>query len=106
MVKDETIVFKKTGVTNEDNLIVDEKYVKFKTIRSGANSINFSAPNEIINDIHQFFEGFTDLEPLNMNIEDSGEVEYYFRGLTDIRKEKDENGTEILTFTVTLQERQ
>ncbi|AXV36928.1 MAG: hypothetical protein CIT01_01250 [Methanobacterium sp. BRmetb2] len=106
MVSDEVIVFTKTGGSNDDSLVVEEKYVKFQTVRAGANSINFSAPNEIINNIHLFFESFNDLEPLTMNIENSGDIKYYFRGLTDIRKEKDENGYEIYSFTVTLQELQ
>ncbi|MDI6645161.1 MAG: hypothetical protein QME14_08905 [Methanobacteriaceae archaeon] len=105
MESDERIVFRKTS-GKDDSLIVDEKYVKFQTARAGANSINFTAPIDVIENINKFFSDFTDLEPLTMNIENSGDIEYYFRGLTDIRKEKDENGEEILSLTVTIQERQ
>jgi len=105
MESEERIIFKKTSGT-DDSLIVDEKYVKFQTVRAGANSINFTAPIDVIKNINQFFGEFTDLEPLTMNIEDSGDNDYYFRGLTDIRKEKDENGEEIFSITVTIQERQ
>jgi len=105
MESEERIIFKKTSGT-DDSLIVDEKYVKFQTVRAGANSINFTAPIDVIENINQFFGDFTDLEPLTMNIENSGDKDYYFRGLTDIRKEKDENGEEIFSITVTIQERQ
>jgi hypothetical protein len=48
--------------------------------------------------ISQFFSGPTDLEPIYMDLDDTGEVEYYFRGTTTPQEEGD-----IYKYSVTLQ---
>jgi hypothetical protein len=84
--------------TGEDKLEVKGDYVSLQDRQESALVINFKAPEEEIMKISQFFSGPTDLEPIFMDLDDTGEVEYYFRGTTSPQKEGD-----IYMYSVTLQ---
>lgn len=82
----------------EDKLEVKGDYVSLQDRQESALIINFKAPEEEIMKISQFFSGPTDLEPVYMDLDDTGEVEYYFRGTTTPKEEGDN-----YTYSVTLQ---
>ena len=82
----------------EDKLEVTGNYVSLQDRQESAMVINFRAPEEEIIRISQFFSGPTDLEPIFMDLDDTGEVEYYFRGTTTPQEEGD-----IYKYSVTLQ---
>ncbi len=82
----------------EDKLEVTGDYVSLQNRHESALVINFKAPEEEIMRISQFFSGPTDLEPVYMDLDDTGEVEYYFRGTTTPQEEGD-----IYKYSVTLQ---
>ncbi|MEN6329970.1 MAG: hypothetical protein ABFC91_06735 [Methanobacteriaceae archaeon] len=84
--------------TGEDKLEVKGDYVSLQNRREAALRINFKAPEEEIMKISQFFSGPTDLEPIYMDLDNTGEVEYYFRGTTTPQEEGD-----IYAYSVTLQ---
>ncbi len=106
---EEYIVFEKTsGIKKESNskLEVKQDYVTL-TLRSGGSvTINFKSFEEEILRIHDFFESMTDMEPLNMNISDTGDIAYYFKGTGPLKEESDESGTIFFTYGVNLQELQ
>ena len=60
--------------------------------------INLRDTEEEIMRISKFLSGPTDLEPIFMDLDDTGEVEYYFRGTTTPQEEG-----EIYKYSVTLQ---
>lgn len=82
----------------EDKLEVKGNYVSLQDRQESALVINFKAPEEEIMKISQFFSGPTNLEPIYMDLDDTGEVEYYFRGTTTPQEEGD-----IYKYSVTLQ---
>lgn len=82
----------------EDKLEVKEKYISLQDRQEAALVINFKAPEEEIMKISEFFTGPTDLEPIYMDLDNSGEVGYYFRGTTTPQEDGD-----IYKFIVTLQ---
>jgi hypothetical protein len=84
--------------TGEDKLEVKGDYVSLQDRQESAMIVKFKAPEEEIMKISQFFSGPTDLEPIYMDLDDTGEVEYYFRGTTTPQEEGD-----IYTYSVTLQ---
>ena len=65
----------------EDKLEVKGNYVSLQDRQESALVINFKAPEEEIMKISQFFSGPTDLEPIYMDLSDTGEVEYYLEAL-------------------------
>jgi hypothetical protein len=82
----------------EDKLEVKGDYVSLQDRQESALVINFKAPEEEIMRISQFFSDPTDLEPIYMDLDDTGEVEYYFRGTTTPQEEGN-----IFTYRLTLQ---
>ncbi len=50
-----------------------------------------------------FFESMTDIEPLTMNIADTGEIKAYFKGTAPFSQKKEE-GMTVYTYGVTIQE--
>lgn len=82
----------------ENKLDVKGDYVSLQDQKEAAMVINFKAPEEEIMRISQFFSGPTDLEPIYMDLDNTGEVEYYFRGTTTPQEEGD-----IYKYSVTLQ---
>ncbi|HMK53625.1 MAG TPA: hypothetical protein VK444_02490 [Methanobacteriaceae archaeon] len=82
----------------EDLLEVKEEHISLQDRQEAALVINFKASEEKIKEISEFFTGPTDLEPIYMDLDDTGEVEYYFRGTTSPHEDGD-----IFKFSVTLQ---
>jgi hypothetical protein len=82
----------------EDKLEVKGDYVSLQDRQEAALIINFQAPEDEIMRISQFFSGPTELEPIYMDLDDTGEVEYYFRGTSTPQEEGD-----IFEYSLTLQ---
>jgi len=82
----------------EDKLEVKGDYVSLQDRQEAALIINFQAPEDEIMRISQFFSGPTELEPIYMDLDDTGEVEYYFRGTGTPQEEGD-----IFKYSLTLQ---
>jgi hypothetical protein len=82
----------------EDKLEVKGDYVSLQDRQESALIINFQAPEDEIMRISQFFSGPTELEPIYMDLDDTGEVEYYFRGTSTPQEEGD-----IFKYSLTLQ---
>jgi hypothetical protein len=100
-----TIIFRRaSGSKKKDKevLQVDTKYVTMQNRRENALIISFKAPETESEDIYQFFDKFEELEPVMMDIEGTGDVEHYFRGISPITSTEDV-GLPINQFSVTLQ---
>ena len=82
----------------EDKLEVKGDYVSLQDRQEAALIINFQAPEDEIMRISQFFSGPTELEPIYMDLDDTGEVEYYFRGTSTPQEEGD-----VFKYSLTLQ---
>jgi hypothetical protein len=95
------IVFHREGLKAKTLELSDEN-VRMQNRREGAQIINFNAPEEKAMEIHQFFDDLDELEPVSMDIDNTGAVEHYFRGISPVKDGEDE-GLPIKTFSVTLQ---
>jgi len=95
------IIFQREGIKAK-TLELSDKYVRMQNRREGAQIINFTAPEEKAIEIHQFFDDFDELEPVLMDIDNTGAVEHYFRGMSPIEDGEDE-GHPVKKFNVTLQ---
>ncbi|BAW31048.1 MAG TPA: hypothetical protein PLO64_04310 [Methanothermobacter sp.] len=94
------VVFK----TDSGHLEVDDDIVTMKEKQRGTLSIRFRSPDKSkIEEIMEFFESLTDMEPLTMNISDAGDIEAYFRGTGPFDTIKEDDRT-IYTFEATIQE--
>lgn len=98
------IVFHRvSGSKKKDKFLdVDDKYISLQKRREGAMVVNFKGPEEKIMEIYHFFDNLEDTETVPVDIDDTGSVEYYFRGISSIDDDKDE-GMAIKKFGVTLQ---
>lgn len=98
----EKVVFK----TDSRHLEVDDDIVTIKEKQKGTLSIRFRSPDKSkIEEIMEFFESLTDMEPLTMNIADTGEIKAYFRGTGPLDTIKEDDKI-IYTFEATIQELQ
>lgn len=100
-----SVVFRReSGSKKKDHMLleVDEEKISMQKRRENALKIIFKAPEDEIRDIHKFFVGFSELEPVFVNIADSGDVEYYYRGMSSIEQQIEGEHK----FSVTLQLRQ
>lgn len=97
-----TIKFRKdSGSKSKDKelLEVNENNMSLQNSHENALIISFITPENEATNIYQFFENFDDLEPIFVDIASAGDVEYYFRGISPLIKEdQDQN-----KFSVTLQ---
>lgn len=84
---------------SEYKLEVDDEYVSIKDRGQGTWTINLRGSKESLTPMYEFFDNVMDMEPLTMNIAGTGEIQHYFRGISDIKEEDD--GT--YKFGVTLQ---
>lgn len=103
---DGDIVFRKSsGIKRleEDKLEVKQEYVTLQSKIGDVLMVNFKAPEKEIAIINEYFENLTDMEPMTMNIADSGDIECYFKGISPL-KELDEEKGNIQLITVTVQE--
>ncbi len=98
------IVFHRvSGSKKKDiSLDVDDKFISLQNRREGAMVVKFKGPEEKIMEIYHFFEGLDDLETVPVDIDSTGAVEHYFRGISHISDDTDE-GLPIKKFNVTLQ---
>src|SRR5690606_27400961 len=98
------IVFHRvSGSKKKDkSLDVDDKYISLQNRREGAMIVNFKGPEEKIMEIYHFFDALEDMETVPVDIDSTGAVEHYFRGISPINDDNDE-GFPIKKFSVTLQ---
>ncbi|MBZ9571296.1 hypothetical protein KQY27_07035 [Methanobrevibacter sp. TMH8] len=97
----ENIIFKRDS---GEKIEVPEKFVGLKARQEGILTVNFRTPQENIEEIKNFFEGFKSSQPLTYDIGNTGEVQCYFKGVAPLLQQKDEAGFEYYFLSVTLQE--
>jgi hypothetical protein len=83
----------------EETLEISEENVTIQSKQGGSVVMNFMGTQSEIKNIADYFKEVNDAEPLKVNISGSGDVDHYFRGLSDIAE--DEEG--IYKLRVTLQ---
>ncbi|MDI9624803.1 MAG: hypothetical protein QFX38_07960 [Methanothermobacter sp.] len=94
----------KVVFTANTKLEVNQDIVKIKEKQRGTLSIKFKSPDKSeIEEIIEFFESLTDMEPLTMNIADTGEIKAYFRGTGSLDTIKEDDKT-FYTYEATIQE--
>lgn len=98
------IVFHRvSGSKKKDITIdVDDKYISLQNRSQGALVVIFRGPEEKIMEIYHFFDKLEDTETVPIDIDNTGAVEHYFRGISPINDDNDE-GLPIKKFSVTLQ---
>lgn len=105
----DTVVFvKESGNKNKGENIfeINQNRVRMKEKQKGTLSITFESPDKgDIEAAMAFFESMTDMEPLTMNIADTGEVKAYFKGTAPF-SQSEEGGMTVYTYGVTIQELQ
>ncbi len=85
---------------SEEKLVVDDENVTIQSRTGGAITVNFTGSEPELKDIEKFFTGIDEVEPLELNIAGAGDVDHYFRGISDIVP-NDNNG--LYNLSVTLQ---
>ncbi|MBC7118657.1 hypothetical protein [Methanothermobacter tenebrarum] len=96
----EKVVF----TTKTKKLEVNQDIVRMKEKQKGTLSIKFKSPDKSeIEEIIKFFESLTDMEPLTMNIADTGEIKAYFRGTGSLDTIKEGERT-LHAYEATIQE--
>lgn len=103
-MEESDVVFLKSGGQKrfgEDKAKINENYVKFVNRTGGVVQINIKAPREELIDTYEFFSSVNDMEPLGLDISNSGDRwNHYFRGISPLTEEGNE-----YKFQVTLQVR-
>ena len=82
-----------------EKLEVDNKHVSIQSRSGGSVVVNFKGSESKLKDISKFFNGVNEVEPLKLNIGGTGEVDHYFRGISEITSTTDGN----YNLNVTLQ---
>jgi len=94
-----------SGSKKKDNTIdVDDKYISLQNRSEGAMVVKFRGPEDKLMEIHDFFDALQDMETVPVDIDNTGPIEYYFRGISPFSDDED-NGFPIKRFSVTLQQR-
>ncbi len=83
-----------------EKLEVDEKHVTIQSRTGGSVVVNFKGSEAEIKDVSTFFQGLNDVEPLAMNIASAGDVDHYFKGISDMTLDE---ADELYKLSVTLQ---
>ena len=98
------IVFHRvSGSKKKDKTIdVDDRYISLQNRREGALVVKFSCSEDKLMEIHDFFDTLDDMETVPVDIDNTGPVEYYFRGISPFSDDVDD-GLPIKKFSVTLQ---
>jgi len=86
----------------EDKFEVKQEYVTLISKPGGILVINIKAPKVESIGIHGFFEGLTDMEPITMNIANTGDIKCYFKGISPVVMDEEEES--VQKFSVTFQE--
>jgi hypothetical protein len=68
---------------SEEKLEVNDQHVTIESRTGGSVVVNFKGSEAEIMDIANFFNGINEVEPLAVNIAGSGDVDHYFRGISD-----------------------
>ena len=99
-----TIVFHRvSGSKKKDiSIEVDDKYISLQNRQQGALIVKFNGPEEKIMEIYHFFDNLDNTETVPVDIDNTGAVEYYFRGISHLEDDLDQ-GFPIKKFNVTLQ---
>jgi len=69
---------------SEEKLEVDDEHVTIQSRTGGTVVVNFKGSESELMDIRDFFNGVHEVEPLTVNIGGTGEVDHYFRGISEI----------------------
>jgi hypothetical protein len=69
---------------SEEKLEVDEKHVTIQSRTGGSVVVKFKGSESELMDIKNFFYGLNEVEPLTVNISGTGEVDHYFRGISEM----------------------
>lgn len=85
---------------DSEQLQVEEKYIKLQSKHEKAIIFIFTAPEDELNNFYKFFDSLDDLEPVLVDIADTGDVEHYFRGISPIKEVPESS---LKQFTATLQ---
>jgi hypothetical protein len=97
------VFYRVSGSKKKDKTIdVDDKYISLQDRREGAMVVKFHGPEDKLMEIHDFFDTLHDMETVPVDIDSTGPVEYYFRGISPLSDDVDE-GFPIKRFSVTLQ---
>jgi len=96
------LFIKKRGNTkkSEERLEVDDKHVTIQSRTGGSVVVNFKGSEGKINDIASFFHAVNEVEPIALNIAGAGEVDHYFRGISNITLNETDG---LYNLSVTLQ---
>lgn len=90
--------------TIKNELEVSQDLVKLKIKQKGTITVEFKGEKESIAEIEDYFEGMTDMEPVTMNIADSGDIKAYFKGTSPLKEETSPQGETYYIYGVTIQE--
>ena len=69
---------------SEEKLVVDDQHVSIQSRKGGSVVVNFKGSEAEIMGISNFFNGINEVEPLAVNIAGTGDVDHYFRGISDM----------------------
>lgn len=99
---DNIVIFKKhLGL----NLEIDQKYVGLKMKENKILVFNFSVPENLIDEVQDYFSKFKIQEPIKVDIGNTGDINCYFKGTSPITSLQN-NNKEIFNMAVILQELQ
>ena len=76
-----------------EELVINQKYVGLKTRQNGIMTVNFRSPEEEMNRIKEFFEGFKSFEPIKLDIGETGDIECYFKGVSPLLEKTNDAGS-------------
>ncbi len=96
------VVFTKNSaskVKSEESLKINNQNVSIQSRRGGSVVMNFDGTESEIKNVYNFFDDMNEVEPLKVNISGSGDVDHYFRGLSEMVQ----NDAGIYQLRVTLQ---
>lgn len=97
---DNIVIFKKhLGL----NLEIDQSYVGLTMKEDNMLSFNFKVPEDLKNEVMEYFERFKMFEPIKVDIGNTGDISAQFKGISPVTKSSD-NGTDYFFVSVLLQE--
>jgi hypothetical protein len=85
---------------SEEKLEIDDQHVSIQSRKGGSVVVNFKGSEAEIMGISNFFNGINEVEPLAVNIAGTGDVDHYFRGISDMNLNEADG---LYNLSVTLQ---
>lgn len=85
------------------NLEIDQKYVGLTMQEDNMLAFNFKVPENLKNEVMEYFERFKMFEPIKVDIGNTGDISAYFKGTTPVT-ESSNNGEKIYFVSAILQE--